>query len=53
MVSGIPARILERIDFEVDKENLDVGDLKLIISGIENMIDYLENEDDEEWLIIT
>jgi hypothetical protein len=48
MVSGIPARILENIDYAVEKGQLDVADLKLIIDGIDNMIDYLENQDDEE-----
>ena len=48
MVSGIPARILENIDYAVEKGQLDVADLKLIIDGIDNMIDYLENPDDDE-----
>jgi hypothetical protein len=48
MVSGIPARILENIDYAVEKGQLDVADLKLIIDGIDNMIDYLENPEDDE-----
>ena len=49
MVMGVPARILENIDFAIEKGQLDVADLKLIVDNIESFIDDLENEDNEEW----
>jgi hemerythrin-like domain-containing protein len=48
MVMGIPARILENIDYAIEKGQLDVADLKLIIDNIESFIDDLENQEDEE-----
>ena len=48
MVMGVPARILENIDFAIEKGQLDVADLKLIVDNIESFIDDLENEDNEE-----
>ena len=48
MVMGIPARILENIDYAIEKGQLDVADLKLIVDEIEGFIDSLENPDGEE-----
>jgi len=46
MVMGIPARILENIDYAIEKGQLDVNDLKLIVDNIESFIDDLENPED-------
>ena len=48
MAVGVPARILENIDYAIEKGQLDVNDLKLIVDNIESFIDDLENPDDEE-----
>tara|TARA_R110000850_G_scaffold75166_1_gene164131 strand:- start:296 stop:442 length:147 start_codon:yes stop_codon:yes gene_type:complete len=48
MAVGVPARILENIDYAIEKGQLDVNDLKLIVDNIESFIDDLENPEDEE-----
>ena len=53
MVSGIPARILENIDYAIEKGQLDVADLKLIVDNIESFIDDFRKSGWWKWLIIT